>query len=96
MLVFRILIYALTLAAALFFAFWEMKIRRTSTDEILDRQERVSDYADYSYDIRREIRRERVFRHLPREVIFKLRIVAGLKIVFAVLFVLEVLILQRL
>jgi len=92
----RIATYALTSASALLFAFWEVRLRRQLTEPALAQQhESVSDYADLSYDIRQEIRRERVLTNLPPGVKFRLKVIAGLKFLFLAILVVEVIILQR-
>lgn len=77
MLAFKSALYILTIATMFFLGFWELRLRRRLTDEALEQQrETVSDYCDTFYGIRREIRRERLLRSLPPEVLFKLRVIA--------------------
>ena len=91
MLTFKIALIVLTLAVAMFFGFWELKIKRQMTDDILDRQETVSDYSDVLYDMRRGIRRERILRNLPIEVRSRVRVVIGLKLLCVAILIVEVL-----
>jgi hypothetical protein len=92
---FKIALYILTSATALFFAFWEMKLKHQLTDKSLKQQhESVSDI-DSFYEFRRDIRRERILKSLPREVLSKLRVVMSLKLLFAAIFIVEVILLQR-
>jgi hypothetical protein len=96
MLALKTALYTLTIGFAFFFASWELKLRRRLTDDALDQQnENVSDYADVSYGIRREVRRERIKKSLPAEILFKLRIVASLKFLFVAILIAEVIFLQR-
>lgn len=94
MLAFKIALYILTLGSAFFFGFWELKLRRQLTDGSLEQHENVSDF-DSLYDVRKEIRRERLLNRLPREVRFKLRVVVSLKLLFFAILVIEVILLQR-
>jgi len=94
MLVFKIALYILTIAFAFLFAFWERKLEHQLTDELLEQQhENISDL-DSFYEIRRDIRRQRILSNLPREALFKLRVVVSLKFLFGAILVLEVIILQ--
>ena len=95
MLALKIMLYVLTLAGAFFFAFRERKLTQQLTDEALEKQqENVSDF-DSFYGIRRDIRRVRILRNLPREARSRLNVAIGLKVLFAVVFVIEVITLQR-
>ena len=95
MLVFKIVLYIMTLAATFFFAFRERKLKEELTGELLERQhENVSDF-DSFYEIRKDIRRERILRDLPKGARSKLNIAIGLKFLFGVVFCIEILLLQR-
>jgi hypothetical protein len=73
-----------------------LKLWRRLTEEALgQRQERVSDFQDVLYGIRKEFSRERLLRSLPREALIRLRVVGGLKFLFLVILVVEVICLQR-
>jgi hypothetical protein len=96
MLAFKAALYTLTIGSAFFFAFWEWKLRRQLTDEALKRQsESVSDYSDPSYSVRKEARRERILKSLPPEALFKFKVIASLKFLFAAILIVEVIFLQR-
>lgn len=96
MLAFKVVLYIVTIGSAFFFAFWEWKLRRRLTDEALAQQsESVSDYSDLSYDIRREMRRERILKSLPPEAMFKLKVIASFKFLFVAVLIVEVFFLQR-
>jgi hypothetical protein len=94
MLAFKIALYVLTISSAFFFGFWELKLKRQLTDDFLDQQhENVSDI-DSFYEFRRDVRRERILKNLPREVLFKYRVEVGLKVLFAAILIIEVIVLQ--
>jgi hypothetical protein len=96
MLVFKAALYIATLASAFFFGGWEFNLRRRLTEEALEQQhESVSDYSDITYGIKSEIRRELILRGLPREELFKMRVLASLKFLFIAILVIEVIFLQR-
>ena len=96
MLALKIALYILTIATMLFLGFWEHRLRRRLTDEALEQQhETVSDYCDIFYGVRKEIRRERLLKTLPPEVLFKLKVIAGLKFLFFAILGIEVFFLQR-
>lgn len=93
----KIALYILTIAIVVAFASWEVKLRRLLTAEFDDftvKGERVSDYGIVS-DISKQFKREHYLRSLPPEKLIKLRVVAGLKILFGVTFFVEVILLQR-
>lgn len=95
MLVFKIGLYVVTLAATFFFAIRERKLKEELTDELVGRQhENVSDF-DSLYEIRKDIKRERILRDLPHRAKSKLNMAIGLKFLFGVAFCIEILILQR-
>jgi hypothetical protein len=54
----------------------------------------VSDF-DSLYEIRKDIKRERILRDLPHRAKSKLNMAIGLKFLFGVAFCIEILILQR-
>ena len=95
MLIFKIVLYIMTLAATFFFAFRERKLKEEMTDELLERQHKnVRDF-DSFYEIRRGILCERILRDLPQGAKSKLSIAIGLKFLFGVAFCIEILLLQR-
>ena len=91
MLAFKSALVVLTLAVAMFFGFWELRIKRQMTDDALDREETMSDYSDVLYDMRRDIRRESILRNLPPESRSRLRVVLSLKLIFVGILIIEVL-----
>lgn len=95
MLAFKVVLYVLTLAGMFVFAFWERKLTHQLTDEVLEQQrENVSDF-DSFYQIRKDTRRTSILRNLLREARSKLNVVIGFKFLFAVVFVIEIIVLQR-
>jgi hypothetical protein len=95
MLVFKIVLYIMTLAAMFLFALRERKLKEELTDDLLEHpHENVSDF-DSVYEIRKEIRRERILRDIPNGAKSKLNIAIGLKFLFGVAFCIEILLLQR-
>jgi hypothetical protein len=64
------------------------------TDSATKPVERVSDFG-IMHDLSERMRRERVLRDLPRQALFKLRMVVILKLLFVAVLIAEVLILQR-
>ncbi len=94
MVAFKASLYFLTIAGMFFFAFWERKLKHQLTDDLLERRENVSDF-DSFYGIREDMRRERILKCLPREVLFNLRVVVSLKFLFFVILIAEVIFLQR-
>jgi hypothetical protein len=87
-------IYSATIAVALFFAFWELKIKRQLPNEALDLPERVSDLGIVN-GLSKRMARERFLRSLPRQRLRKFRMVVSLKFLFVLLLIIEVIVLQR-
>jgi hypothetical protein len=94
MITLKIPLYLLTLGGVFFFAFREVKIRKGLTDQVLEEPENASDIG-FTGDISREFARERLLRNLPRERLAKYRTVVALKFLFAIVFIVEVVVLQR-
>jgi hypothetical protein len=93
-LTFKVVLYCATIAAALFFAFWELKLKRQLTDGALQPLKSVSDMG-ISNDLSERMKRERLLRSLPRQMRFKLRMVVGLKFLFVAILIVEVILLQK-
>jgi hypothetical protein len=83
-----------TLSTAMFFALWELKLKRELTDGLPKPSENVSDLGILS-DLHERLRRERFLRGLPRQARSKLKIVASLKFLFVVVLIIEVFVLQK-
>jgi hypothetical protein len=94
MLALKSAVYVLTFATALFFGFWELKIKRQLVDAALPTNENPSDLGVWN-DLAKRMERERFLRSLPRERLSKYHIIVGLKFLFAALLVVEVIVLQR-
>jgi len=96
MIAFKAALFVLTFGCALFFAGWAMREKRRLTVEALEQQhESVSDYCEVFYDIKKDIRRERILRSLPPQALSKYRVLGILQFVFLAMLVLEVILLQR-
>lgn len=95
MLAFKISLCVLTIAIAMLFAHREMKLRRELTDEMPE--ERILDCGEYTVfsGLRQELKRERFLSDLPSKRRSKLRVAGGLKCLFAVILVIEIMLLQR-
>ena len=95
MLVAKVLIYTATIAAAFFFAFWESKLKRQLTDEAADNLPESMNDLGIVNDLRKRMVRERFLSSLPRQRLLKFRVAVGLKFLFFVLLIIEVIVLQR-
>jgi len=96
MLALKIVIFVPTIAATLFFASLERKLKNQLTDEALDQQpESISDVQDTFYNMRREMRRQRILNSLPPESRSKYKWVVALKFLLFAIFIVEVFVLQR-
>lgn len=85
--------YSATIAAAMFFGFWELRLKRQLTDTALELSKAVSDFGIVNLSER--LKREEILRGLPKQAKFKLRTVVILKFVFIAILIMEVVILQR-
>ena len=94
MLLLKVAIYSATMTAAMFFAFWELRLKKQLTDDAVQPVTRVSDLGIMS-DISERVRREQVLKELPKQVSRKLRIVIMFKFWLVATLIAEVIILQR-
>src|SRR5258708_19349670 len=97
MLALKIALYIMTIASGFIFAFWELKLKRQLTedfDNFSERHEGVSNYGILA-NLSKMIRRERFLESLPRNVLFKYRGVVSLKFLFILIFIAEIVVLQR-
>lgn len=94
MFILKVVTYCATIAAAMFFAFWELRVKRQLTDGAVRPVERVSDLGVMN-DLSERMRREQVLRGLPKQALFKLRMVVALKFLLVAILILEVIILQK-
>jgi hypothetical protein len=90
----KVVTYCATIAAAMFFAFWELRLKRRLTEDSMQPAERVSDLGVMN-DLSRRMRREQVLRNLPKQAIFKLRSVIMFKFLSVAILIAEVLLFQR-
>jgi hypothetical protein len=90
----KVIIYSVTILAAMFFAFWELHLKRQLTDGISSDSEMVSE-SGFIHGLSKRMERERVLRALPKEKLVKFRKVVALKFLFVALLIIEVFVLQR-
>jgi hypothetical protein len=94
MFILKVVTYSATIAAAIFFAFWELRLKRQLTDGEARPVERVSDPGVIN-DLSERMRREQALRYLPKQALFKLRMIVVLKFLLVAILIAEVIILQR-
>lgn len=94
MITFKVVIYCVTIAAAMFFAYWERKLKLQLTDEAVQPVKYVSDLG-MLHSLKESLRRERFLRGLPAQLKFKYRMAVGLKFLFLAILIIEVIILQK-
>jgi hypothetical protein len=90
----KVVTYCATIAAAMVFAFWELRLKRQLTESAMQPLEKVSDIGIMD-DLSERIRRERVLNGLPKHSQFKLRMVVTFKFLFVTILIVEVIILQK-
>ena len=95
MVVLKLTIYVMTFAAISYFQLRENKLKHQLTDDLLNHEHETASDFDSFYELRRNIKRERLLRSLPAHERSKLRVVMSLKVLFAAALVIEVLVLQR-
>ena len=78
----------------MFFAFWELRLKRQLTDSAMQSSERVSDIGIMN-DLSERMKRERVLRDLPRHALSKFRMVVMFKFLFVAILIVEVILLQK-
>jgi hypothetical protein len=93
MLILKVVTYCATIAVALFFAFWELRLKRQLTDDALQPRKMVSDFGILG-DLSERATREQILRGLPRQAVFKLRMVVVLKFLSVAILIAEVVVLQ--
>jgi hypothetical protein len=94
MFILKVATYGATIVIVMFFGFWELRMRRELTDKLLPPPERASDLG-LLYDFSEQIKRDKTLRSLPKQALFKLRMVGLLKFVFFAILIAEVIILQK-
>ena len=95
MFILKVVIYSATIAAALFFGFWELKLKRQLTDGAFQPSKNVGDFGALN-DLSERMQRERILRGLPKQVLLKFKMVVGLKFLFLAILIVEVIFLQKL
>lgn len=90
----KVVIYSATIAAMMFFAFLESKLKRELTDSAIQPTKFVSDIGILN-SLAERMKRERVLKGMPKQALFKFRMVVALKVLFFVILIAEVLLLQR-
>ena len=90
----RLIIYSATILAAMFFAFWELRLKRQLTEGISSDSGMVSELG-FIHDLSKKMECERVLRALPKEKLVKFRRVVALRFLFVALLIIEVIMLQR-
>jgi hypothetical protein len=78
----------------MFFAFWELRLKRQLTDSISPQSTAISDTGVIN-DLSERMRHERALRELPKAALSKLRAVIALKFLFVAILIIEVIVLQR-
>lgn len=87
-------IYSLTITLAMFFAFWELRLKRQLTDGVPPTSEVPSELGVMN-DLSERMSRERMIGDLPKETLTKLRTIVALKFLFVAILILEVIVLQK-
>ena len=78
----------------MFFAYWELRLKRQLTDDPLAPVERAIDFG-ITDELSDRLRRERILRELPKQALFKFRLAVALKFLFLAILIAEVIVLQR-
>ena len=78
----------------MFFAYWELRLKRQLTDDALHPRGTFGDF-EILTDFSERAKRERILRGLPKRALFKFRMVVRLKFLFAAIFIVEVILLQK-
>ena len=94
MLIFKVILYGLTIGAAMFFGYWELRLKRELTDSAVNPRKMPSDFGMIG-ELSERSERERILSGLPRRTVSPLRRVIMLKLLFVAILIAEVLLLQR-
>jgi hypothetical protein len=84
----------MTFAAWMIFSIWRVRLKRQLTDTAIPPLKLVSDLGIVN-DFREELKREQVLRELPKQQLFKYRVVVLCSFLFFAMLIAEVLVLQR-
>jgi hypothetical protein len=90
----RVVIYSATIVVAMFFGFWELRLKAQLTDGVLSKPTAVSE-SDFTQVLSKKTERERALQALPRAETAKFRKVVALKCLFVALLIIEIFGLQR-
>jgi hypothetical protein len=90
----KVVTYCATFGAALFFGFWELKLKRQLTDDAPQPPVTVSDMGVIN-DLKEQMRREQYLRSLPKQALFRYRRAVVLKFLFMAILIAEVIFLQK-
>jgi hypothetical protein len=83
--------YFLTIAFAMFFAFWELRLKHQLTDRASSPSRSPSELGVMN----ERMNRERLIESLPKKARARLRTVVVLKFLFVAILIVEVIVLQR-
>ena len=95
MFILKVVIYSATFGAALFFAFWEDRLRRQLTDDAPRLPESVIDRGVLD-DLKENMGRWQYLKSLPKQATVKYRKVVKIRLLLCALFIVEVIFLQQL
>ena len=90
----KFITYFSTIAFAMFFAFWELRLKRQLTDDASSLSRSPSELGVMN-DLSARMNRERSLESLPKDARAKLRTVVALKFLFVAILIVEVIVLQR-
>jgi hypothetical protein len=90
----KFITYFLTIAFAMFFAFWELRLKHQLTDRASSPSGSPSELGVMN-DLSERMNRERSIESLPKKARAKLRTVVVLKFLFVAILIVEVIVLQR-
>lgn len=94
MFILKFVIYTVTIASAMFFAFWELRLKRRLTEGVSPQSEKISELGAMG-DLSERMKRERALGYLPKATLAKFRTIVALKFLFVAILIVEVIVLQR-
>jgi hypothetical protein len=93
MFILKVLTYCVTIAASMFFGYWELRLKRQLTDDTPQPPVSISDMGVIN-DLKEQMKREQYLRSLPKQSLFKYRRAVMLKFLFLAILIAEVILLQ--
>ena len=93
MFILKVVIYGVTILAAMLFGFWELRLKEQLTDSAVQPSKMVSDFG--AINLSERLKREEILRGLPKETKSKYRKVVMFKFLFVAMLIAEVIIFQR-